>query len=299
MPSAYVIPPWIAEPANPAKFYDSGYQIGVHVGAQQAAQAFKAQQLALEQHKELMREQQQAYEDQMNTQVLNMKAAETARRFQANQEFRARVGAGEDPASVLMQLAPDLGESPTSILHQQALRDQAGETMRFRQLHEQRISRDAVARQEQSAATLEERIRHDKAMENKPAKPVAPKLSVLQQADKSALTSRLRALTVQAGIQAAALEKSQSEEDAKAFHQTFKDIADTRTKLQHIDEQLKAAQPVQPATATAAAQSSAPQKRWFVPGQGFMDQPPSPTGATSAADLSASEESAEEESDTE
>lgn len=144
--SAAAIPPWIAQPADPAAHYAQGYQIGVHVGAQQAAQAFQAQQLALEQHKQLMQQQQQAYEDQMNTQVLNMKAAETARRFQANQEFRARVGAGENPASVLMQLAPDLGESPTSILHQQATREMAQANLGLRQQNLQRLKAADTAR---------------------------------------------------------------------------------------------------------------------------------------------------------
>lgn len=155
--SAAAIPPWIAQPADPAAHYAQGFQIGAHVGAQQAAQMFQAQQLALEQHKQLMQQAQQAYEDQMNTQVLNLKAAETARRFQANQEFRARVGAGEDPASVLMQLAPDLGESPTSILHSQAQRDMARATMRFKEANMQRLEQAGQERTQQHIQDREQR----------------------------------------------------------------------------------------------------------------------------------------------
>lgn len=161
------VPPWI-QPADPAAHYAQGYQIGVHVGAQQAAQAFQQQQLALQQQKELMAQQQQEYEAQMNTQVLNLKAAETARKFQANQAFRARVASGEDPSRVLMELAPDLGESPASILHDQAMRDQQRAMMGFRQQHEERVAGDALARQQQAIESLAERVRHDQKIENKP-----------------------------------------------------------------------------------------------------------------------------------
>lgn len=169
--SAAAIPPWVGQPADPAAHYAQGYQIGVHVGAQQAAQAFQQQQLALQQRKELMAQQQQAVEDEMNTQVLNLKAAETARKFQANQEFRARVGAGEDPASVLMQLAPDLGESPAAILHNQALRDQQRAMMDFREANAQRLGT-------QFQKSLEERQREaDLRLRDKPS--VAPNVQVI------------------------------------------------------------------------------------------------------------------------
>lgn len=138
MAQAYQTPGWI-QPADPAAHYQVGYQIGVHVGAQQAAQAFQQQQMAMQERKQAMAEQQQVYEDQMNMQVLNLKAAETARKFQANQAFRSRVASGEDPSRVLMELGPDMGESPTSILHDQAMRDQARATMAFRQANAQRL----------------------------------------------------------------------------------------------------------------------------------------------------------------
>lgn len=144
--SAAAIPPWIAQPADPAAHFAQGYQIGVHTGAQQAAQAFQAQQQALAERRQLMAEQQQAYEDQMNQQVMNLKAAETARKFQANQIFRARVASGEDPTRVLMELAPDMGESPTSILHAQATRDQARAMMDYRERNLQRLQRSDAAR---------------------------------------------------------------------------------------------------------------------------------------------------------
>lgn len=162
--SAAAIPPWIAQPADPAAHFAQGYQIGVHTGAQQAAQAFQQQQMALQERKMLMAQQQQEYEDQMNAQLLNMKAAETARKFQANQAFRARVASGEDPARVLMELAPDMGESPTAILHQQAVRDQARAAMDFRRANAERLGgqfqqgleerkREADLRLQGSAAT--------------------------------------------------------------------------------------------------------------------------------------------------
>lgn len=169
--SAAAIPPWIAQPADPAAHYAQGYSIGVHAGAQQAAQMFQAQQQALAERRQLMAEQQQMVEDQMNEQVLNLKAAETARKFQANQMFRARVASGEDPSRVLMELAPDLGESPASILHNQAIREQQRAMMGFREANAQRLGN-------QFQQGLAERQR-EADLRLKDKSPVAPNVQVI------------------------------------------------------------------------------------------------------------------------
>lgn len=142
----YAIPPWVGQPADPAAHFAQGYQIGVHTGAQQAAQAFQQQQLAQQERKMLMAQQQQEYEDQMNTQVMNLKAAEMARKYQANQAFRTRVASGEDPSRVLMELAPDLGESPSAILHNQAVRDQQRAMMGYREANLERMKQADIQR---------------------------------------------------------------------------------------------------------------------------------------------------------
>lgn len=124
MPIAYETstPRWVGTPADPAAHYATGVQIGMRLGAQQAAQMFQQQQLELQRQHQLMAAQQQEVENQYNTQVLNLKASEMARRHQANQEFRVRVSRGEDPSNVLMQLAPDMGEDPTKLI---ALQEQS------------------------------------------------------------------------------------------------------------------------------------------------------------------------------
>lgn len=146
MPVSYAIPPWVGRPADPAAHYAQGFQIGVHLGAQQAAQMFQQQQMAMQHQKELMAEQQQEVENQYNTQVLNLKAAELARKHQANQIFQSRIASGEDPSQVLMQLAPELGESATSVLHNQALREQARAMMGYRERNLERMTQADVER---------------------------------------------------------------------------------------------------------------------------------------------------------
>lgn len=162
MPVSYAIPPWVGRPADPAAHYAQGFQIGVHLGAQQAAQMFQQQQMQMQHQKELMAEQQQEVENQYNTQVLNLKAAELARKHQANQIFQARIAQGEDPSQVLMQLAPELGESATSVLHNQAVREQARAMMGYRQQALQQRDDIASARLEATDKAKQEALAEKK-----------------------------------------------------------------------------------------------------------------------------------------
>lgn len=159
----YSIPPWIGQPADPAAHFAQGYQIGAHVGAQQAAHLFQQQQLAQQQQRIAMQQQQQEYENQMQAQVLNLKVSEAARQHQAAAAYQARVASGEDPSRVLMDMAPMLGESAGSVLHDQRMRDQTAALQNYRLQNMQRLIGASEARQRRDAAMLEERQKRDVA----------------------------------------------------------------------------------------------------------------------------------------
>lgn len=157
---SYPLPPWIGQSADPAAHYQSGFQIGMHLGAQQAAQIFQQQQAAREERKMLMAQQQQEVENQMQEQVLNLKAAEMARAHQASQVYQARIAAGEDPSAVLMSMAPDLGESPVALMRQQETRDQARALQQYRMANLNRMTQ-ADAMRAIPKPTSQERERAD------------------------------------------------------------------------------------------------------------------------------------------
>lgn len=159
MPIAYDTPRWVGTPADPAAHYATGVQIGMRLGAQQAAQMFQQQQLELQRQHQLMAAQQQEVENQYNTQVLNLKASEMARRHQANQEFRVRVSRGEDPSNVLMQLAPDMGESATGVLTAQARQSSARELAGYREAQLRRAAAADAERERIANAQIASRER--------------------------------------------------------------------------------------------------------------------------------------------
>lgn len=187
----YSMPPWVGRPADPAAHYAQGFQIGVHLGAQQAAHAFQAQQLAQQQQKMALAQQQQEFENQYQAQVLSLKAGEMARQHQAAQMYSQMVGSGMDPSRALMQLAPELGESPAGIIRAQQARDNERRMMAFREANQRRLVTNAQARQQHQAKALAEQIRHNQAIENKPK---AAKMSPVNQSILSALTANVKSL---------------------------------------------------------------------------------------------------------
>lgn len=92
------VPSWLT-PANPAEHMARGLQIGAQIGAQQAAQRFQEQQMARYAQEEAM--QQARWEASFGLQSAN-----AARKNQAILEYQKRVGAGEDPMKVLIDLGP-------------------------------------------------------------------------------------------------------------------------------------------------------------------------------------------------
>lgn len=151
----YPLAPWVGQPANPSANYATGFQLGVHLGAQQAAHAFQAQQMAQQQQRIAMEAQKQELDNAYQAQLLNLKVGEMARQHQAQQMFSTRVAMGEDPSRVLMELAPALGESPSAILRDQRLRDQARESMAFRNANMQRLIAGQQAREQRSDLTAQ------------------------------------------------------------------------------------------------------------------------------------------------
>lgn len=187
----YSMPRWVGQPADPAAHYQAGFQIGVHLGAQQAAHAFQAQQLAQQQQRMALAQQQQEFENQYQAQVLSLKAGEMARQHQAAQMYSQMVGSGMDPTRALMQLAPELGESPAGIIRAQQARDNERRMMAFREANQRRLVTNAQARQQHQAKALAEQIRHNQAIENKPK---AGKMSPVNQSILSALTANVKSL---------------------------------------------------------------------------------------------------------
>lgn len=229
----YSIPPWIGQPADPAAHFAQGYQIGAHVGAQQAAHLFQQQQLAQQQQRIAMQQQQQEYENQMQAQVLNLKASEAARQHQAAAAYQARVASGEDPSRVLMDMAPMLGESAGSVLHDQRMRDQTAALQNYRLQNMQRLIGSSQSRQMLDAARLTETARHNRAMESR-TKTATPKLTPLQQADKSVLTARLRKLSDQEAQDYSDFMANKDDESRKKLSDTWKAIYDTRAALERM-----------------------------------------------------------------
>lgn len=114
---AYPIPPWIAQPADPAAQYATGLGIGVRIGAEQAAQQYQQQQM-------LRAQAQDEFERQYKTQVLNIEVDKAMRKQRAGQAFQSLVQQGVAPEVALMQVGADLGESMADILRVQGITEQ-------------------------------------------------------------------------------------------------------------------------------------------------------------------------------
>lgn len=93
MPSM-VIPPWLIPP-DPVATYQRGMQIGASIGAQQAQQRMAELTAA--------RQEQEAAQRQANFETkMQMQAAETARRVQAQMRYRQAVESGVEPMQAMM-----------------------------------------------------------------------------------------------------------------------------------------------------------------------------------------------------
>lgn len=126
----YSIPPWI-QPADTARQYLSGLQLGSNIARQSQALEQQRERTAMEaeiRQKELERRMaeetqrmmmQKAYHDevislrekQLQNEAQRVQAATSAiaAKSAAQQEYQRRVQGGEDPAKVMMELGPGMG----------------------------------------------------------------------------------------------------------------------------------------------------------------------------------------------
>lgn len=100
------IPPWI-KPADEADYTARGLQIGSSIGAQEAAEAMRAQEEARQQ-------QQDAIAQQHWEQQFQIESQEAARKSQAMLGFNQAIQSGTDPLKALLQFGPAMGQPVTS-----------------------------------------------------------------------------------------------------------------------------------------------------------------------------------------
>lgn len=159
--ASYPLGPWFSQPADPASHYTTGLQIGVRIGAEQAAQQYQQQQI----NRAI---QQDEFERQYKMAVLNLKVEETVRKQRAVADFQQRVQAGENPLAALMQVGPAMGESAAGIARAQQMAESAAQrkaqaeaSLGLRkqefETREARLEREASARQA-AAANREKRL---------------------------------------------------------------------------------------------------------------------------------------------
>lgn len=108
MPVGYQMPPWVGQPAEPSANYATGFQIGVRLGAEQAANQYRQQQILLEQQK-------QAFENQYAQQKQALEVADVIQKQRAIASYQGMVNQGVDPMRALQFVGPSLGVDPSRV----------------------------------------------------------------------------------------------------------------------------------------------------------------------------------------
>jgi hypothetical protein len=124
---AYAIPPWL-ESANPAAYSAKGYGLGIQAGAEQAANRFKQQQMALQEQKaaqdqaqmqaemglrqqaEQDKQQQFASDLALQQQHQDLLAQTAAQKSQAVLGYQQAIQGGMDPTEAILQFGPAMGQ---------------------------------------------------------------------------------------------------------------------------------------------------------------------------------------------
>lgn len=101
MAGEYAIPPWIGGGADPAQHFSVGMQMGVRLGAEQAAQQYQQQQM-------LRQQQQDEFERQYKNTVLQMQVDEATQKQQALSDYQQLVDQGVPAMEALQQVGPRL-----------------------------------------------------------------------------------------------------------------------------------------------------------------------------------------------
>lgn len=313
----YNLPPWVGTPADPAAHYASGMQIGIRLGAEQAANIYRQQQMQREaQHEALQAQQYQqqlqrelqkdAFDVAYKDQARQLEIDQITRKHRAVANYQSMIAAGADPMQALMSVGPDMGVSPLEV-------EKINAVNQFKATEEARRRESAASLQSHRKFLEGAKTREMDLMakrENRLAKGT-PKLDPVAARQLSSAIIEMRGVRNQ-------LEKWKTENpdyDPLDPPKEFKQIINRQSRLQRqIDELSKpaaasseqsapdseampAAQAVPESTQDAAAPApdtqAAPavQRFRFVPGQGFIDlSQPAPDEETTPADY---EESAQ------
>lgn len=158
--SSYSIPPWIGQPADPAAHYSQGMQLGLRMGAEQAANFFKQQQLAREQQKN-------EFEAQLKAQERDLEIDQITRKHKAIADYQSMVGQGMDPMQALQQVGPDIGVDPSHVAmvmeqkaQHAAQRQQQGAMLDLRMTEEERRQAGEERRQAHEESLAQNRQRN-------------------------------------------------------------------------------------------------------------------------------------------
>lgn len=185
--------PWVGQPADPAAHYGQGFQIGMRLGAEQAANQYRQQRLMAEQ-------QRSAFEAALENQKMNLSIAETIRKHQAQSQFADLMRGGASAEQALMQAGPAMGESINETLRTQAMLRNQGfgqrlNMMRFQQMMQNQAVQQELARQR--IGVSQEVAQTGKAREQLAEKTAAERSEDADTREKR-LAARAQSLAVQA-----------------------------------------------------------------------------------------------------
>lgn len=126
MPDGITIPPWLAPKADEAENFLRGYQTGAQISEAQSRLAVQSQQVA---EQSLRRQQELEIDKAYKQAMLQMNQSELAERkrvndlnmlkssrmFAAQEQYRRRVAAGEDPMKVGLEIGPMMGTTDAGL----------------------------------------------------------------------------------------------------------------------------------------------------------------------------------------
>lgn len=296
MPVQYQIPPWLGAPADPAQHFGVGMQMGIRLGAEQAAQQFQQQQM-------LRQQQQDEFERQYKNTVLQMKVDDATRKQSAIANYQQLLSQGMNPMDALRQVGPDMGVSPERIEQIDATRQmrqaqlEATQQNREAMLEQRQLSRDERKREAdtrearlQTAARTRVQLAAERAIQTDPALKTLRDTEATLKSTVEGLSgegySILSPLRTKSVIQGEidATNKSLKETQAdiaareRAIRSHYMGIAPVLEESTAPDEEEAApeaapetsSEPVAPSVVTPAPQPKAP-KRLRFNGTGFVE----------------------------
>lgn len=134
---SYPLAPWVGKPADLAAHYTTGFQMGMRLGAEQAANIFRQQQIFREQQKD-------EFENQLAAQRQAIEVDKITRKQRAIANYQGLVQSGVDPMSALQAIGPDIADPAELIGMQQ--RQQHQEAMMQQQQAQRAAQMDLASR---------------------------------------------------------------------------------------------------------------------------------------------------------